>query len=212
MATDAQITANRMNAQLSTADGPPLRGPQQAVTADGKSRVSRNALSSGLWSSGDFVRPEERDIYSEFCAGFQADLAPEGAIEQTLAAEIVHAAWRLRRCSVIEAGMTPIGDEELDPLLESTLDKTQQSVDRARAQAHRIFHRGLSELRRVQTERRLRSEVVTTPRQSGEPFFTKQTQSGMRLVSRNAPCTCGSGVKFKRCCGRDAPPLLSSAA
>ena len=202
MATEAQIIANRLNAQASTG----------AVTAEGKSRVSRNALSTGLWSSGDFVRPEEQDIYAEFCAGFQSDLAPEGAVEQTLTAEIVHAAWRLLRCSVIEAGMTPIGDEKLDPLLESTMDKTQQSVDRARAQAHRIFHRALSELRRIQTERRLRSEAVAAPRQQAEPFIEKQTQSGARLVSRNAPCTCGSGVKFKRCCGRDAPPLLSSAA
>jgi hypothetical protein len=100
MATDAQIGANRMNAQASTG----------AVMADGKSRVSRNALTFGPYSSGDFVRPEEeRDQYSEFCTGFQTDLAPEGAIEQTLTAEIIHAAWRLRRCSVIEGGMKPIG-------------------------------------------------------------------------------------------------------
>lgn len=25
---------------------------------------------------------------------------------------------------------------------------------------------------------------------------------------RNAPCPCGSGQKFKRCCGRNAPPVL----
>lgn len=190
MATDAQITANRMNAQASTG----------AVTADGKSRVSRNALTFGLYSSGDFVRPGEADQYSEFCSGFQTDLAPEGAIEQTLAAEIIHAAWRLRRCSVIEAGMKPIGEEELDPLL----DKTQLAVDRARAQAHRIFHRATSELRRVQTERRSRL--------SPEPSFTNQSQSGLRVVARSAPCSCGSGIKFKRCCGKDAPPVLSSAA
>ncbi len=28
-------------------------------------------------------------------------------------------------------------------------------------------------------------------------------------VPRNAPCPCGSGRKFKRCCGVDAPPLLT---
>jgi hypothetical protein len=206
MATDAQITANRVNAQASTG----------AVTPDGKARVSRNALSFGLYSSGDFVRPEEQDHYSEFCAGFQTDLAPEGAIEQTLAAEIIHAAWRLRRCSVIEAAMTPIGDEELDPMLEGvpekTLGQTQQSVDRARAQAHRIFHRAASELRRVQTERRLRFAAAQASPKPAEPLFTKQSQSGMSVVPRSAPCTCGSGIKFKRCCGRDAPPVLNSAA
>jgi SEC-C motif len=206
MATDAQISANRNNAQAST-------GP---ATADGKSRISRNAVSFGLYSSGDFVRPEERDQYSEFCAGFQTDLAPDGAIEQTLAAEIIHAAWRLRRCSVIEAGMMPVGDEALDPILEKTpdetLDKMQQSVDRARAGAHRVFHRCTAELRRVQTERRRRCETPPTPPEPRESSFTKQSQSGIRIVSRSAPCTCGSGMKFKRCCGRDAPPQLFSAA
>jgi hypothetical protein len=29
---------------------------------------------------------------------------------------------------------------------------------------------------------------------------------------RNAPCRCGSGAKFKRCCGKDAPPVLGRAA
>jgi hypothetical protein len=29
---------------------------------------------------------------------------------------------------------------------------------------------------------------------------------------RNAPCRCGSGAKFKRCCGKDAPPVLNKAA
>lgn len=28
------------------------------------------------------------------------------------------------------------------------------------------------------------------------------------LISRSAPCPCGSGLKYKRCCGHDAPPVL----
>ena len=35
---------------------------------------------------------------------------------------------------------------------------------------------------------------------------TKQTQT-----ARNARCTCGSGQKYKRCCGKDAPALLHAA-
>jgi hypothetical protein len=29
---------------------------------------------------------------------------------------------------------------------------------------------------------------------------------------RNAQCPCGSGVKYKRCCGKNAPPVLNVAA
>jgi hypothetical protein len=197
MATDAQIAANRINAQASP-------GP---TSATGRARVSQNALTSGLYSAGDFVRPDEQDLYAEFCAGFQSDLAPNGAIEHTLAAEVVHAAWRLRRCSVIEAGIVPLGCDSPDPLL----DKTQQSIDRARAHAHRIFHRALAELRRLQSERRA---IRSKP-----DGFTKQSQSSVGPTSstggdipRNAPCTCGSGVKFKRCCGKGAPAVLNRAA
>jgi hypothetical protein len=35
--------------------------------------------------------------------------------------------------------------------------------------------------------------------------IAKRTQ-----LARSAPCPCGSGEKFKRCCGRTAPPLLMS--
>jgi hypothetical protein len=211
MSSDAQLIANRSNAQAST-------GP---VSAEGKSRVSSNALTSGLFSSTDFVRADEQDIYSAFCTAYQADLAPSGAIEQTLAAEILHAAWRLRRCSTIEAGMN---------------EQAQVSVDRARADAHRTFTRSINELRKIQTERQVRIKLmpegaalglasckalIPTAKEAEAAFmrsmqvFTKQTQSDAPAVitlPRSAPCSCGSGIKYKRCCGKDAPPVLGQAA
>jgi hypothetical protein len=240
MATEAQIFANRANAQSST-------GP---VTAEGKLRCSRNAVTSGLFSKGDFVPLEDRDIYAEFCAALEADLAPEGAIEHILAAEIVHAAWRLRRCSEVEA---------LAHAHDSDPSRTaEQSIERARASAHRIFNRSLHELRRVQTERHLRAklpsengessmlgvasckeieeflkpsaasseaaffrELLAIPRgavshlRQQETDFAKQTQSEPApavQIPRSAPCSCGSGLKYKRCCGKDAPPVLQRAA
>ncbi len=92
MATEAQIAANRRNAESST-------GPR---TKEGKSRSSRNAVTFGIYSAADFVLPEDNGLYHRFCENFQNELSPEGPFEQTLAAEIVHAAWRLRRCSSIE--------------------------------------------------------------------------------------------------------------
>ncbi len=232
MATEAQLIANRTNALAST-------GP---VTDQGKSRVSRNALTSGLFSATDFVQPDEHDIYNQFCAAYETDLSPVGAIEQTLAAEILHAAWRLRRCSILEA----------------TGEYNQDSVERARANAHRIFARCMNELRKIQTERYIRlnsdtdasglansqaisqavhgaakaareaaeaalfgrvTAVRRRPTEVHEPRapanFAKQSQSAPPdaiQTPRGAPCSCGSGIKFKRCCGKDAPPVLCRAA
>ena len=52
-------------------------------------------------------------------------------------------------------------------------------------------------------------------------LLTIQTQSAPRQpqreapqaepIARNAPCPCHSGEKYKRCCGKNAPPLLQVA-
>src|SRR6185437_6987403 len=136
MSSTAQILANRQNAERS-------HGP---VTATGKARVSQNATQFGLFSVANFVRPEERDIFNDFESGYMAELSPVTPLEHTLAREIIHAAWRLRRCASLEvAPPENLTDEELDRL--------QVSIDRARSAAQRTFHRSLKELRRLQSER-----------------------------------------------------------
>ena len=44
------------------------------------------------------------------------------------------------------------------------------------------------------------------------PRSTPQSVPESRQIGRNTPCPCASGRKFKRCCGKDAPPLLNFAA
>jgi uncharacterized protein YecA (UPF0149 family) len=234
MATEAQIAANRRNAQAST-------GP---TTAEGKARVSRNAAIFGLYSAADTVQPGEEPIYHLFCEGFQHDLAPEGAMETTLAAEIIHAAWRLRRCAEAESAIEVQSD-------------AQSSIDRARAQALRHFQRATAELRRLQTERQIRNETVPedydiatlglasckemaailksdlrrqlllhklkdaemstavteaicAPVPAARQIFPASAESAP--IPRGAPCPCGSGTKYKRCCGINAPAVLPAAA
>ena len=195
MSTAAQILANRQNAERS-------HGP---VTAEGRARVSQNATKFGLFSVANFVRPEERDIFNEFESGYLAELAPSSPLEETLAREIIHAAWRLRRCADLEiAPPEDLTDEEVDRL--------QISIDRARAAAQRTFHRSLKELRRLQAERLYATFAAanTIPQVS-----TKQTQSEpvkSATIPRSAPCPCKSGLKYKRCCGKNAAPLLTTRA
>jgi len=233
MATDAQLTANRTNSVAST-------GP---ATHQGKAAASRNAVSHGLFSKGDFVHPEEVADYAQFCDEFRADLVPLGAVEQTFVAEIIHAAWRLRRCSAIETE----GGSTYDPMQSAILDQLEASIERARTQATRSLHRNLAELRRLQTDRRFQSETrrgdsaplglvsfkdMTSAllteakrkqlleaqrqhRKSANSDFAKRSQSDGREpagIPRGAPCSCGSGIKYKRCCGKNAPPVLAAAA
>jgi uncharacterized protein YchJ len=198
MATEAQISANRANAQFST-------GPR---TTEGKARTSQNAVSSGLFSKRDLVRPEEAAVYTEIRDTLWADLHPATLMEKIQAAEIVTAAWRLHRCAALEEAL----DSAVDP------EKVQKSIDRARIQAHGLQLRATAELRRLRKD----NAVVPTV----EAPTTKQTQSPATPtapeveelcvapadIPRGAPCPCGSGQKYKRCCGRDAPGVINRAA
>jgi len=42
--------------------------------------------------------------------------------------------------------------------------------------------------------------------------FTTETPAPTPEIARNALCPCGSGNKYKRCCGTGAPPKLCHAA
>jgi hypothetical protein len=68
-------------------------------------------------------------------------------------------------------------------------------------------------LRESKVERRREDDVLDRYFSPSAPLpFTEQTQISAPPMPRNAQCPCGSGLKFKRCCGRGAPPVLSQAA
>jgi hypothetical protein len=219
MSSTAQILANRQNAERST-------GP---VTVEGRARVAQNATRLGLFSVANFVRPEEQDIFKEFESGYMCELSPVSPLEQTLAREIIQAAWRLRRCAALETAPP-------DNMTDEELDRLQVSIDRARSAAQRTFHRSLKELRRLQSEH-LEPAVLFIEQSVGhqaseqaaqsaqavrwplsaiqEKHSAKQTQSQPEeaaSIPRSAPCPCQSGEKYKRCCGKNAPPVLGAQA
>jgi hypothetical protein len=201
-------------------------------TAEDQSPSSRNALTHGLFAVRYFIRQGEEDEYAETLTSVIAELAPDGLLEEAFAAEIVGATWRLRRCRMVEYSLSE--GATLDPMVDDVLEKRQKSVDRARDQSHNILRRSLAELRKLQAERALREQAAESrqaedrdlidallkeidqesPGEPAEPAppaespFCKPPQQ----TPRNADCPCGSGTKYKRCCGKDAPPVLNPAA
>jgi len=143
MATPAQIQANRANAAAST-------GPK---TEAGRAAVSQNALRSGLFSTRNCVASEDADAYDTLRAGLWDYFTPQNPAEEMFTAEIVRCSWRLRRCAQTEEGLLDLTDP-------AEIASTQASVDRARTQASGVLHRAMEQLRKLQTERWLRSELV----------------------------------------------------
>ncbi len=127
----AQLAANSANAQRAT-------GPR---TPDGKARSARNARTHGLTARDLVIAPGEREEFEELLAGYQADVQPRGAIQQTLFNELVAAAWNLRRIQRMETDLYARAAtlQELDHL------------PRHKSRIERTFHRSLRELRALQT-------------------------------------------------------------
>ena len=142
MTSESQIAANRLNAQAST-------GPR---TAEGKARVARNSAKLGLFAARDLVLPEEQAEYDELRSDLEAEILPATVMERTLAMEILHATWRLRRCALTEASLDPDDPE--------AMDATQATIDRARAHARNNLHCATADLSRLQTERHLRAQLA----------------------------------------------------
>ena len=203
MATAAQIAANQRNAQAST-------GPR---TEEGKSASSSNGITLGLFTRRDFIRPAEESDYAKLQSDLERELAPVGVLENTLVEEIRRATWRLRRCGEVEANLLlRLNDNPIyinDPMeaFDRNAHRIQNSVDRARSQAHRLLHKSTAELRKLQTER-MKQNAIAQPIAVTPAPATAESGSHCKSVkappqpARNSQCPCGSGQKYKRCCAR----------
>jgi hypothetical protein len=58
----------------------------------------------------------------------------------------------------------------------------------------------------------LPAATAPAPRLSNEPNLPAVTNEPNATTARNAPCPCGSGQKYKRCCGHNAPAILNTSA
>ena len=92
MPSEAQIQANRQNAQKST-------GPR---TPQGKATVAQNALKHGLRARHAVIVGEDVGEFETYRDQMLTELAPEGPIESTLAHRAVGLAWRLQRAERLQ--------------------------------------------------------------------------------------------------------------
>ena len=165
--------------------------------------VSREDLQvEGLTVEGlaDIMIEDAERAYSER----EKELGPETMreLERTVMLEVIDNKWRehLYELDYLEEGIGLRGIAGRDPLVEyqgEAFDMFQSMTEGIKEEfARYIFHAQI-----VDVEERLPLRVVE--RSGGEePAGTEQRRKDK--VGRNDPCPCGSGRKYKKCCGVEA--------
>jgi hypothetical protein len=82
--------------QSQKAQGPPDATPHGCQQSG---ILSQRHHPRPLYTKTDYVEPEERDFYAEFCQTMHSEPRPEGLLETSLTDEITGATWRLRRAA-----------------------------------------------------------------------------------------------------------------
>jgi hypothetical protein len=141
--SDAQLAANRANAELST-------GPR---TEEGKQRSSLNAMKHGLTGRTVVLPKENQEEYRAFAKRITDSLEPGTPVEEELAQVIADQYWRLRRVKAIEDELVERGEATLQHL--STLGIYVQRIERGLKEAER-------RLREMQTLRKKEEEEKKT--------------------------------------------------
>lgn len=139
----ARIAANTANARESS-------GPR---TVEGKARSSQNARKHGLTAREVVIAPGEHEEFQQLLADFQAEIAPEGVIQQTLFNELVRASWNLRRARRIEAELC--GGASYRDVIAS--DDLQNKLDRIARHQTRLEHTSIAASRNSKPCKRMPS-------------------------------------------------------
>ena len=141
-------------------------------TPEGKARSSQNARKHGLSARDVIVDDDDEEEFSELRDAYQAELAPQGIIEQEIFDQLVVAAWRLRLVRRLEASEA-CGYTYL--LKDDDHDAAFRRYGRYQTRAERSYFRCLKELRLLQSERARRRPSAPPPVLAVTREMTKRT-------------------------------------
>lgn len=170
-----------------------------SITSEGDAgdiRILRNSITADIKAA---YEKKESDIGSEMMR----------YLEKVIFLQILDAHWKdhLLAMDHLKEGIGLRGYGQKDPLTEykkEAFDMFGDLTDRITTDAtSRIFKiqvKDDSEARREQALQRQKTPIVYN---RGDNAGTVQPVTKGRKIGRNDPCSCGSGKKYKKCCGRN---------
>ena len=161
-----------------------------------------------------------RNVLDALTASIRDAARPHGCLEDFACQRMAYAQWHFERAAQLamqfeETSPEFIKYQRLALSWEASYNRAMRQLrDLQTVRAHSNPNAD-APLRKGCPDRKGRvADAPTTPTPTGEPQqnqnFAKRTPHPE--VGRNSPCPCGSGQKYKRCCGVNAPPILNQAA
>ncbi len=205
------------------------------LTPEVMAHSSANSIRHGLYTSLTLLSPAERAIFDLIAASLPFTLDCEHLDLQAAATEVALLTYRLDRTRRLQFAFFSEGiralceregiPEPQDPAQRSVLEVRLLQEDRLGPRvmdklesAERFFvkqlapawHNYRAKVDYLQVTGQLAEDRIQPPAELGS-FSQPCEHAGPPAVSpaRNAPCPCGSGEKFKNCCGRKAPRVLN---
>ncbi len=149
----------------------------------------------------------------------QLEPAQRNEVERILYLQVLDNAWRehLYQMDILKTGIGLRGYNQKDPLVEYKKESYNlfvELVNRIKHEALKTLH--LIQLRSEEEEeeiRRLEAELAKMDQQikeqavlqHGEQQSEQKPAIAKKKPARNEPCPCGSGKKYKHCCGKSGP-------
>jgi len=162
----------------------------------------------------EFIVEALTNIYEDKMSQFDAQTRHD--IESEIYLSVLDPEWRehLYEMDVLKTGIGLRGYNQKDPLTEYK----QDSYHLFSALIARIKHEAVKKLQIVQFKFENEDEIQEQLEQMKDELEiemdkvvesgaeqTTQPQVGGKKPKRNEPCPCGSGKKYKQCCGKSGP-------
>lgn len=194
--SDAQLHANRANAQLST-------GPR---TSAGLERSSTNALKTGLTGATVLLPSDDPEQYRLHVERHVGQLQPVGELECQLVQRIADAQWRLKRIPVLERNIYKLARREFAGLFEGETE--QDRADLIQAHAYLTYKKEFQNLSIQETRIRRGYEKDLDELKSLQSQRGKLEENTDLLNKWPAPWPGGrkNGFEFSK---QDTQPILS---
>jgi uncharacterized protein YecA (UPF0149 family) len=228
MATPAQCIANAGNAQFST-------GPK---TEEGKEKAAKNAVRHGLFAACERLAPADTARIEHFFEDLHAGIPAQSAAREFVIRQFAIAMWRSEICCGMEASFlnSAVADEAANPESAALTGESGKNNLLGRAlrrdsEGPKVLPKILRYLSLVMKElhsasdayqeliyliahQKTKTKPTSIPKaEAPQPETAAPPESPESPVQtpRNAACPCGSGQKFKRCCGEGSPAVLCAA-